>query len=149
MWKTEKPLGADFEWRLRAALDRVQVPHSAPRYQSVTAVGSLRTALWRAAPAVAVGVVGLLLAAYAATGTPNPVIWTRNAASAINSISHAPEPSPTAEPSSEPVQQPARAASEPPSEQERPEGSSERSTEASDDSHRPESASSTPHSDDH
>lgn len=90
MPKTEDLLGPGFEWRLRAALDRVRPPHSAPRYLSATATATLRTALWRAAPVVAVGVAGLLLTAYAATGSPNPVIWTQNAASAINSIAHGP-----------------------------------------------------------
>jgi len=149
MPKTDDLLGRGFEFRLRAALDRVQPPGSAPRYLSVTATATLRTALWRATPAVAVGVAGLLLTAYAATGSPNPVIWTQNAASAINSMTHTPETSPTAEPSSPPVEQPIRGASQPSSEQELPEGSSESSSEASDDFHRPESARLGQHLDDH
>ncbi len=149
MPKTDDLLGPGFEYRLRAALDRVQPPDSAPRYLSITATATLRTALLRATTAVAVGVAGLLLTAYAATGSPNPVIWTQNAASAINSITHAPETSPMADPSSPPVQEPIRGASEPSSEQERPEVSSESSSEASDDFHRPESARSGQHLDDH
>src|SRR5258708_27795211 len=112
MPKTDDLLGPGFAWRLRAALDRVQPPHDAPRYLSVTPRGALRTVFLRAAPAVAVGVAGLMLTAYAATGSPNPVIWTQNAASAITSITHAPEPIPTAEPSSAPRQRPVRVQSQ-------------------------------------
>lgn len=125
MSKTDDPLGPGFEWRLRTALNRVQPPHSAPRYQSAHAAGTLRTLALRAAPLVAVAVAGLLLTAYAATGSPNPVIWTQNAASAITSITHGPEPSPTAEPSSAPVQEPVRRSSQPSSEQEKPEANRE------------------------
>jgi hypothetical protein len=85
---------------------------------------------------VAVGVAGLLLTAYAATGSPNPVIWTQNAASAINSVTHGPEPIPTAEPSSAPVQQPVQPQSQPTSKQEPAKTESEPTSEASDDSHK-------------
>jgi hypothetical protein len=148
MPKTENPLEPGFDWQLRAALDRVQPPHNAPRYLSVTATRTLRTVFGRAAPAVAVGIFGLLLTAYAATGSPNPVIWTQNAASAITSITHAPEPVPTAEPSSAPVQEPARPQSQPSSEQGPAETKSESSSEASDDSHKPEEGRSTAHPED-
>jgi outer membrane biosynthesis protein TonB len=119
MPKIDDPLGPSFERRLRATLNRVQPPFSPPRYQSVTAFGTLRTGLLRAAPLAAVGVAGLLLTAFAATGSPNPVIWTQNAASAITSITHQ-EPIPTAEPSGAP-QEPARSSSQASSEQEKPE----------------------------
>ena len=148
MQRSEELLGPAFDWRLRHALDRVQVPHSAPRYQSVAPAGTLRTVVGRAAPAVAIGVAGLLLTAYAATGSPNPLIWTQNAASAINSITHAPEPIPTAEPSSQPIQEPASSSSESGSERERPESSQESSSEASEDVHQPDAARSGLHSDD-
>ena len=148
MSKTDDLLGPGFEWRVRAVLDRVQPPHTAPRYLSVTPGGTLRTAFVRAVPAVAVGVAGLLLTAYAATGSPNPVIWTQNAASAITSITRAPEPSPAAEPSSAPVQVPARVQSPPPDEQEPAESKSESSSEGSKEPERPESGRSGTHSDD-
>lgn len=135
MPKTENPLGPGFEWRLRAALDRVQPPHHAPRYLSVTPRRALQTAIMRATPAVAVGLAGLLLTAYAATGSPNPVIWTQNAASAITSITH-PEPSPTAEPSSAPVREPSPA-------QEPAESNSESSSEASNELESPEGTRAT------
>ncbi len=141
MPKTDNPVGPGFELRLRAALDRVQPPHSPPRYRSVTGLGGLRTAAWRAAPLAVVAVIGLLLTAYAATGSPNPVIWTQNAASAINSITHGPEASPTAEPPSAPVQEPPRRSSQPPSEQEKPEAPERSDTEPmdpGDDSHKHE-----------
>jgi hypothetical protein len=143
MPKIENPLGPGFEWRLRAVLDRVQPPHNAPRYLSATATRTLRTVIGRAAPVVAVGVAGLLLTAYAATGSPNPVIWTQNAASAINSVTHAPEPIPTAEPSSAPVQEPVQPQSHPTSKPEPAETKSEAPSEASDDSHKPEQERST------
>jgi hypothetical protein len=153
MPKTDDPLGPGFEWRLRAALSQVQPPYSPPRYQSVTALGALRTGLLRAAPAVAVAVAALLLTAFAATGSPNPVIWTQNAASAITSITHQ-EPIPTAEPTSAPQQEPVRNSSEPaaPSEQEAPEPKEPEVTEPAEpgaESHKPEPVRSTNPSDDH
>jgi hypothetical protein len=81
----------------------------------------MRAVLLRTAPVVAVAVAGLLLTAYAATGSPNPVTWTQNAASAINSITHGPEASPAAEPTSAPVLEPPRSSTRPASEQEKPE----------------------------
>jgi hypothetical protein len=143
MSKIENPLGPGFEWRLRAVLNRVQPPHNTPRYLSATATRTLRTVIVRAAPAVAVGIAGLLLTAYAATGSPNPVTWTQNAASAINSVTHGPEPTPTAEPSSAPVQQPVQPQSQPISKPEPARTESEPTSEASDDSHKPEQERST------
>lgn len=149
MPKTDDLLDPGLQWRLRAALDRVQPPHSSPRYQSVAAVGALRTAFLRSLPVVAVAVAGLLLTAYAATGSPNPVTWTQNAASAITNFTHAPEPSPTAEPSSAPVEQPVQRSGEPATDREKPESDSESISGASEDPHRPESPSSSHSSDGH
>ena len=149
MLKTDDPLGPGFEVRLHAALDRVQPPHSAPRYQSAHAAGTLRRAMFRAAPLVAVAVAGLLMTAYAATGSPNPVIWTQTAASAIGSITRGPEPGPTAEPSAAPVQEPVRRLSQPSSEQEKPQPNRETEPpEPRDESHRPDPGGSTHHLDD-
>lgn len=137
------------EWRLRAALDRVQPPHSTPRYQSAHPAGTLRSAIFRAAPLLAVAVAGLLMTAYAATGSPNPVIWTQNAASAISSVTRGPEPSPTAEPSAAPVQEPVRRSSQPSSEQEKPQANRETEPrEPRDESLRPDPGGSTHHLDD-
>ena len=152
MPKIDDPLGPTFEWRLRAALNGVQPPHSAPRYQSVTALGTLGTALLRAAPVVAVAVAGLLLTAYAATGSPNPVIWTQNAASAITAITHQ-EPNPTAEPTS-PAQEPAQHSSvQPPASEheapEPPERVAAEPAEPAGESHKPEPVRSIQPSDDH
>jgi hypothetical protein len=93
------PLDPVFAWRLKAALDRVTPPHSRPRYESKS-MGGLRP--WRVAPFLlaAAMVVLLALTATATTGSPNPVVWTRDAASTIESVGHAPEVTP-AQPSPE------------------------------------------------
>jgi len=83
MPKTEgDPLGPGFERRLRGELDRVQPRFSSPRY---LARPRRRIAL-RIAPAVlAVSLVGILgLSAYAATGSPNPVVWTEHVVTVIH-----------------------------------------------------------------
>ena len=86
------PFGDGLKWRLRAELNRVQPPYSSPRYLS-TARHSV--AVWRVAPAaLAAAIVGMLgLTAYAATGSPNPVVWTQHIMTRIepNSV---PESSP-------------------------------------------------------
>jgi hypothetical protein len=71
------PLGDGLKRRLRAELDRVQPPSSSPRY---LVSPRHRVPVWRFAPAaLAVAVVGMLgLTAYAATGSPNPVVWTQH-----------------------------------------------------------------------
>jgi hypothetical protein len=80
-------LGPGFEGRLKDALDRITPPSSPPRYQSASLSGA-RT--WRLAPvALAVGATCLLaLTATAATGSPNPTVWTQRAASTLTSIGH-------------------------------------------------------------
>jgi hypothetical protein len=99
------PLTPVFAWRLKAALDRVTPPASLPRYASAS-VGRVRP--WRVAPFLlaAAMVVLLALTATATTGSPNPVVWTRDAASTIQSVGHAPEVIP---PSPQPVPQQAPA----------------------------------------
>lgn len=88
-----------FEWRLRAALERVTPPWSPPRYQTGLAVARP----WRLAPVLLAGAATVLLAltATAATGSPNPVVWTQRATTTIESVGHAPEASPSPEPSHE------------------------------------------------
>jgi outer membrane biosynthesis protein TonB len=93
------PLGPDFEKQLKAALDRVRPPSpllSSARYRSAPA-GRLG-ARWRLAPAlvIAIGAAGVALTAVAATGSPNPVVWTERAGSVIESVSHLPGASPKA-----------------------------------------------------
>ena len=93
------PMDPDFERRLKSALDRVTPPSSPPRYESATA--GIRP--MRFAPALLAGATAILLplAATAATGSPNPVVWTQRAVSTIESVGHAPEASPSPPPSPE------------------------------------------------
>ncbi|HET7419950.1 MAG TPA: hypothetical protein VFL27_06180 [Candidatus Dormibacteraeota bacterium] len=86
------PLGDGLKWRLRAELNRVQPPYSSPRY---LVSARHRVAVWRVAPAaLAAAIVGMLgLTAYAATGSPNPVVWTQQIMTRIQPNS-APESTP-------------------------------------------------------
>lgn len=85
------PLGDGLKRRLRAELDRVQPPFSSPRYLSSS---RHRVAVWRVAPAaLAAAIVGMLgLTAYAATGSPNPVVWTQHIVTRIAPNSAPSEP---------------------------------------------------------
>jgi hypothetical protein len=87
------PLGDRLKRRLRAELDRVQPPSSSPRY---LVSPRRRVAVWRVAPAaLAAAVVGMLgLTAYAATGSPNPVVWTQHIMTRIAPNSAPPETTP-------------------------------------------------------
>jgi hypothetical protein len=93
------PLDRGFDWRLKAALDRVAPPSSNPRYAS-SAMGGARA--WPIVPAlVAAGATVLLaISATAFTGSANPLVWAERAGSTIQTVSHAPEavPSPEATP---------------------------------------------------
>src|SRR3977135_2951703 len=94
------PRDPGFESRLKAALDRVTPPSpSRPHYQSAVATARpLRLApLALAAAASAL----LALSATAATGSPNPVVWTERATTTIEAGGH-----PAATPSTEPSQPP-------------------------------------------
>jgi hypothetical protein len=96
-------LGPDFEDRLRAELDRVRPAASLPRYTSA----GMRIPSWRPAPAMlAIALIGILaLAAWAATGSANPVVWTQRVETVINPTAPSPdstETQPNAGPSSEP-----------------------------------------------
>ncbi|HEV2033108.1 MAG TPA: hypothetical protein VGU71_02750 [Candidatus Dormibacteraeota bacterium] len=87
-------LGPGFERRLRAALDAVAPPTlliSNARYRSTRS-----SRPWRLASAlVGIGAVGAVaVSAFAATGSPNPAVWTERAASSIQSVTHIPETSP-------------------------------------------------------
>ena len=80
----QDPMPDAIRWRLRAELDRVRPLHSSPRYPAARRVGS-----WRLAPAgLAAGVVGLVaLSAFAATGSPNPVVWSERIVTVIEPAS--------------------------------------------------------------
>lgn len=84
-------LGPALRARLHAELDRIRPPGTTPRY--LASGWSLRA--WRLAPvALAVAFTGILaLTAVAATGSPNPVVWSQRVQNVINP----PSPSPTNE----------------------------------------------------
>jgi hypothetical protein len=122
-----------FEWRLKVALDRIVPPPSFPRYAS-RSMGRVRP--WRVAPVLlaAAAAVLLVVAATATTGSPNPAVWTGDAASSIGSVVVVPSPSPQATPAPQaaaprkavvpaPARQPERTASPRPEPTERPEES--------------------------
>ena len=75
--------------RLRAELNRVRPPQNQPRYLSAGAP----THPWRLAPiALAIAFTGILaLTAFAATGSPNPAVWTNRVETVINPPSPSPE----------------------------------------------------------
>ena len=102
MQKTDHdPIDPGFEWRLKAALDRVTPPSSNPRYATAGMAGA-RT--WPVGPALlAAGATMVLLAVTvtAATGSPNPAVWAERAGSTIQSVGHPSETTPSPEPSSE------------------------------------------------
>jgi hypothetical protein len=104
----DDPLGPGFRWRLRAALDPVKPPFSPPRYPTA----GHRPIAWRVAPAMlaVAAIFALSVTAFAATGSPNPAIWTQRAVSAIDSAAHAPQTFPAAQPTPEPSDEPAKAA---------------------------------------
>jgi len=90
-----------FEWRLKVALDRIVPPPSFPRYASKP-MGGLRP--WRIAPALLASATAILvaLAATATTGSPNPAVWTGDAASTIGAVGHVAEASPSPQPTPPP-----------------------------------------------
>lgn len=106
--------------RLRAELDRIRPPATSPRYLALGR--SLRAG--RLAPvALAATFTGILaLTAVAATGSPNPVVWSQRVQTVINPPSPSPtnEESPTAPQSHTDEQSPA-AHQESPEPTERPE----------------------------
>lgn len=93
------PLDPRFEWRLKAALDRITPPASRPRYLSAAAT----IKPWRVAPILLAGasIVLMALTVTATTGSPNPAVWTQRAASTIESVAHAPEVAPNPTPATE------------------------------------------------
>jgi len=143
--------------RLRAELNAVRPPSSLPRY--ATAGPPIRA--WRLAPvALAIAFTGILaLTAFAATGSPNPAVWTNRVETVINppSPSSAPESestgeprigspaAPTHRPTAEPSEQPEPANTPEPTESTEP----AQSPEPSDDHQSPSPSPSSPPSADH
>jgi hypothetical protein len=99
------PLGPGFERRLKAALDSV-APRTpsfyGARYRSALWARSRQP--WRLATALvgAGAVVLIALSAAAATGSPDPTVWTKRAAATIQSVSHIPDASPNPPPNPAP-----------------------------------------------
>ena len=122
----DDPLSPDLARRLRAALDGVTPPGSAPRYLFAPAGG---VSVRRFAPAgLAVAAVALFtLSAFAATGSPNPAVWTERAVTVIESSQTTPaRPSPSPEsgrPAAAGVTSPTAEPAETPGEHNRPEPS--------------------------
>ena len=102
------PLDRGFDWRLKAALDRVSPPPSSPRYAS-SVMGGARA--WPLVPAlVAAGATVLLaISATAFTGSTNPLVWVERAGSTIQTVGHTTEaaPSPEQSPAGTPNRAPA------------------------------------------
>jgi hypothetical protein len=111
--------------RLRAELDRVRPPDAEPRYLTSRApIGA-----WRLAPVMlAIAFTGILaLTAFAATGSPNPAVWTNRVETVMSppSPSPSPEAEPTASSQAAPAAPPARRPTAPPTERAEPTSSPE------------------------
>jgi hypothetical protein len=140
MSKTDRDsLDPMLQARLRAELSAVRPPSSEPRYASAAA--PIR--VWRLAPLMlAIAFTGILaLTAFAATGSPNPAVWTNRVETVINPP--APSPSPESEPAQPqsqgaPATAPAHKPTAPPTERAEPSGSpAHESPEPSDDHESP------------
>jgi outer membrane biosynthesis protein TonB len=94
------------EWRLKVALNRITPPAATPRYlsKSMHRIRPLRIAPVALAAATA---ILFALTATATTGSPNPAVWTGDAASTIGAVGHVVEPSPNPQPSPAPPPPPA------------------------------------------
>ena len=93
-------LGPRLEWQLRAALDRVRPPHSAPRYAQAPA-GARRWGL--AQGVLAAGVAGLMVVTLLAAASSRAIDLQHRI---VNTIQPATQPTagPEASPSPSPVQ---------------------------------------------
>ena len=134
--------------RLRAELDSVRPPHTVPRY----AISPPPVRAWRLAPLIlATAFTGILaLTAFAATGSPNPAVWTNR----VETVIHPPSPSPTHEDQPAPTQPPAEPAAAPthaPTDKAQPTSSPGHESPEPEDGHgspRPASPSPSPRGDD-
>jgi hypothetical protein len=123
------------EARLRSELNRMRPPDGEPRY--LTSPTPIRA--WRLAPVMlAIAFTGILaLTAFAATGSPNPAVWTNRVETVINPPT--PSPSPESEPAESHSQgAPAALPTHEPQESPEPTSSPQHeSPEPSDDQHAP------------
>jgi uncharacterized membrane protein YgcG len=104
--------------RLHAELDRVQPPHTTPRYLAAPR----RPVILRLAPAVLVATVAGILGLSVYAGSPNPVVWTEHVVD-LARPSPSPEIQPTPAPrtpTSRPSQKPEQHDSPEPSEKPEP-----------------------------
>jgi hypothetical protein len=90
-----------FEWRLKVALNRITPPASTPRYLSKS-MGGIKPLRFAPIALAAATAILFALTATATTGSPNPAVWTGDAASTIGAVGHVVEPSPTPQPSTAP-----------------------------------------------
>jgi hypothetical protein len=145
MSKTDPdPLDPLLEARLRAELSAVRPPSSEPRY--VTAAAPIRA--WRLAPVMlAIAFTGILaLTAFAATGSPNPAVWTNRVETVINPPSPSPSPEPATSSEGAPATPPARTPTAAPTESAEPTSSPEHESPEPSDDHESPSASPSPSS---
>jgi hypothetical protein len=108
---TEHIPGPGFERRLKAALDSVVPPSphvAAARYRAAPARRPVRL-LWLTPALIGAAAAAVALTAVAATGSPDPAVWTQKAGSVINSVGHIPasSPKPSPRPSPSDANQPA------------------------------------------
>lgn len=97
-------LGADFERRLRRALNRTQPPTPRPA-QARFSQGfptNHRFGGMKPAVAAACALAVLMAAATAVSGSPNPAVWTQRTVTTVQSVTHMAASSPTPEPEKAP-----------------------------------------------
>jgi outer membrane biosynthesis protein TonB len=101
-------LRPDFEKRLKAGLDRVRPPTPLPQAARFNRLPPRRRRLFSFKPALALAaaLAVLMVAASALTGSANPATWTQRAVTTIESVTHAPQTSPSPSPPASPKTQP-------------------------------------------
>jgi hypothetical protein len=130
--------------RLRAELNRVRPPEAEPRYVTSRApIGA-----WRLAPVMlAIAFTGILaLTAFAATGSPNPAVWTNRVETVISppSPSRAPEAEPGVSSHAAPAAPPTHRPTAPPTERAQPTSSPEHESPKPTDDHESPNPSPSP-----
>src|SRR5260370_11641154 len=111
-------LGPSFDKRLRAELDRFKPPTPRPESARFSRMspGYGGLGFWNPAVAVAAALALLTVAAWAASGSPNPSVWKDRAWTTVQEVTQTAPPSPTPEPTKASPIQPAPAAQPEPSE---------------------------------
>lgn len=96
-------LGADFERRLRRALNRTPVPTPQPEQARFSQTNPTYQRFGGMKPAIAVAcsLAVLMGAATAVSGSPNPAVWTQRTVTTVQSVTHTAS-SPTPEPEKAP-----------------------------------------------